>query len=42
MKFGAKLWKSIRHLKYFRLDVEVLKIARDVYQWQIAELGTET
>ncbi len=29
-------------LEIFSIRVEVLKIARDVYKWQIVELGTET
>lgn len=29
-------------LKIFSIRVEVLKIARDVYKWQIVELDTET
>ncbi len=39
MRANMEVYSS---LKIFSIRVEVLKISRDVYKWQIVELGTET
>lgn len=39
MRANMEVYSS---LEIFSIRVEVLKIARDVYKWQIIELDTET